>query len=98
MEFRLNKVDTDLRDKLQEEIKVDKIHENNNIDIKKNIKEDENKERNNRNNKKLKNLKKRRYITIDGIKIENKTLSIEAEKLEPDFELQNKGRIVDTKK
>ncbi|MBW6408585.1 hypothetical protein [Clostridium weizhouense] len=95
MEFRLNKVDTDLRDKLHEEIKVDKIHENNNIDIKKDIKEDENKEK---NNKKLKKLKKRRYITIDGIKIENKTLSIEAEKLEPNFELQNKGRIVDTKK
>ena len=43
MEFKLNKIDTDIRKKMQEEIKDDKIHGNQRTSIKKDIKEDDSK-------------------------------------------------------
>lgn len=97
MEFRLNKVDTDLRDKLKEEIKTDKIHGNNHISIKKDLKEDENKNNNNGNqDEKNKHLK--RYIIIDGIKCNAKNLYINVEKVENLNETNSKGRFLDIEK
>ena len=95
MEFRLNKVDTDLRDKLQEEIKSDKIHGNNHISIKKDLKEEKNndKEKPNENNKHLK-----KYITIDGIKLNAKSLYVNVEKVENLNEENSKGRFLDIEK
>lgn len=96
MEFKFNKIDTDIRKKMQEKIKDGKVHGNESINIKKDIKEDDNKnkgtkEENNRNLKK-------RFFTIDGIRYTNETLDIEVEKLEGLDEENSRGRILDTKK
>ncbi|AOR22904.1 hypothetical protein [Clostridium taeniosporum] len=98
MEFRLNKVDTDLRDKLQEEIKIDKIHGNNHISIKKDLKEDENKHKKNKENEDEPKKYEKKYITIDGVKCNTKNLYINVEKVETLNNTNSKGRFLDIEK
>lgn len=40
MEFKLNKIDTDIRKKMQEDIKEEKVHSGKGINIKKDIKDE----------------------------------------------------------
>lgn len=97
MEFKLNKIDTDIRDKIYESTKADKVHgtkEENGITKLKDY--DEQKEKNNEKQKRRKNGKK--YITIDGIKYDSAKVNIEAEKIETINEENSKGRILDAKK
>ncbi|MVX62358.1 hypothetical protein GKZ28_01410 [Clostridium chromiireducens] len=94
MEFKLNKIDTDIRKKLQEEIKDDKVHSGKGINIKKDIKDEKNENAENINEEKH----EKRYITIDGIKYSNKNIDIQAEKLEKINKDNAKGRILDTTK
>ena len=80
MEYKLNKIDTDIRKKMQEEIKSDKIHANEKINIKKDLKERDkynmtDEDSNHKNNPK-------RYVTIDGIKSKTYEFNVEAEKLD----------------
>lgn len=79
MEYRLNKIDTDIRKRMQEQIKSDKIHENKKASIKKDIKEDDNKNKG-ENKKEAKNQGDKRFYTIDGIKYEENVMEIEVEK------------------
>ena len=44
MEFKLNKIDTDIRKKMQEEIKEDKVHSGKSINVKKDLKDEKNEE------------------------------------------------------
>jgi hypothetical protein len=44
LEFKLNKIDTDIRKKMQEEIKEDKVHSGKSISIKKDIKDERHEE------------------------------------------------------
>lgn len=61
MEYKLNKIDTDIRRKIMDETKNGKIHKLNKLtEIKINYKEDKKKE-NKEKNKIFKN-----YVTIDG--------------------------------
>lgn len=97
MEFKLNKIDTDIRDKIYESTKADKIHgtkEKNGIDKLKDY--DEQKEKSNEKQKRRNSEKK--YITIDGIKYDSAKVNIEAEKIETINEENSKGRILDAKK
>lgn len=94
MEFKLNKIDTDIRKKLQEEIREGKVHGNNSITVKKDLKE----ERNNVIDKEKKNRSKKKFFIIDGIRYEEKTLNIEAEKIEFMDEEKLKGHTLDVKK
>ncbi|WP_252234648.1 hypothetical protein [Clostridium sp. ZS1] len=98
MEFRLNKVDTDLRDKLKEEIKTDKIHGNNHISIKKDLKEDENKDKNNSETEEKNKKSSKKYIIIDGVKCNTKNLYVNVEKAEKLNETNSKGRFLDIEK
>lgn len=98
MEFRLNKVDTDLRDKLKEEIKTDKIHGNNHISIKKDLKEDENKDKNNGETEEKNKRSSKKYIIIDGVKCNAKNLYVNVEKVEKLNETNSKGRFLDIEK
>ncbi|MBN1067054.1 hypothetical protein DVW02_03525 [Clostridium botulinum] len=98
MEFRLNKVDTDLRDKLKEEIKTDKIHGNNHISIKKDLKEDENKDKNNGETEEKNKKSSKKYIIIDGVKCNTKNLYVNVEKVEKLNETNSKGRFLDIEK
>ncbi|WP_252214107.1 hypothetical protein [Clostridium sp. VAP41] len=98
MEFRLNKVDTDLRDKLKEEIKTDKIHGNNHISIKRDLKEDENKDKNNGESEEKNKKSLKKYIIIDGVKCNTKNLYVNVEKVEKLNETNSKGRFLDIEK
>ena len=96
MEYRLNKIDTDIRKKMQEETKSDKIHANEKINIKKDLKEydkyniiDEDSEYKN---------KQKRYVTIDAMKVETHIFNVEAENLDT-LSIDNSiGRILDMKR
>lgn len=94
MEFKLNKIDTDIRKRMQEEIKEDKVHSGKSINIKKDIKDEPHEE--------IKNFdqeeNQKRYITIDGVKNNNKHISIKVEKIEAINYENSKGRILDRKK
>ena len=95
MEFKLNKIDTDIRLKMQEQIKDDKVHSGKAINVKQDLKD---------HNKgyytKLKenNTEEKGYITIDGVKDSEERLSIEVEKVENINEENSKGRVLDAKK
>lgn len=94
MEFKLNKIDTDIRKKMQEEIKDDKVQSSNSITVKKDIKE----ERQELMKKSNADEQEKKYFTIDGVKYNNRNIDIKAEKIEEINENNSKGRILDTTK
>lgn len=94
MEFKLNKIDTDIRKKMQEDIKEEKVHSGKGINIKKDIKDEKS-----RYQEDLKeNEREKRYITIEGVKYHNKNIDVKVEKVEELKEDNSKGRILDKKK
>lgn len=96
MEYRLNKIDTDIRKKMQEETKSDKIHANEKINIKKDLKEhDKYSMADNDHEDKNKQI---RYVTIEGIKSTTHEFNVEAEKLDTLSIDNSSGRILDMKK
>lgn len=94
MEFKLNKIDTDIRKKMQEEIKEDKVHSGKSINVKKDLKD----ERHEKITKFNKEENEKRYLTIDGIKNSFQDITIEAEKVEEISYENSKGRILDKRK
>lgn len=94
MEFKLNKIDTDIRKKMQEEIKEDKVHSGKSISIKKDIKDERDRDVAESTDKEF----EKRYITIDGIKDNHRNIDIKVEKVEKINESNSKGRILDTTK
>lgn len=94
MEFKLNKIDTDIRKKMQEETKDDKVHSSESISVKKDIKD----ERQQQMKSLYEEEHEKRYITIDGTKYNNKNIDINAEKVEEINGENSKGRILDTTK
>ncbi len=94
MEFKLNKIDTDIRKKMQEDIKEDKVHSGKGITIKKDIKD----EKSLFSSELKESEHEKKYITIDGIKYNNKNIDVEAEKVEGINEGNSKGRILDITK
>lgn len=95
MEFKLNKIDTDIRKKIQEKIKENKIHSSKSINVKKDLKDE--KKRYNKQNA-TKEEQQKRYITIDGIKYNGKNIDIKVEKVEEINDENSKGRILDEEK
>lgn len=94
MEFKLNKIDTDIRKKMQEEIKEDKVHSSESISVKKDLKE----EKQEVQSKSEKNKNKKRYFNVEAVRYTNKNININAEKLEEINKENSKGRILDTTK
>ena len=94
MEFKLNKIDTDIRKKMQEEIKEDKVHAGNGISVKRDIKEERHDPTGDLNSAKH----EKKYFTIDGVKYNRNNIGIEAEKVEEINEENSKGRILDSTK
>ena len=95
MEFKLNKIDTDIRKRMQEEMKDNKVHSGKAINVKRDIKEDRKK-----NNEKYEHEhnKDAKYLTIDCIKGDKEIIAIKVEKLENIDEENSKGRVLDAKK
>lgn len=94
MEFKLNKIDTDIRKKMQEEIKEDKVHSGKGINIKKDLKEEK---KDYIQEEKVKEIEKK-FITIDGMKYSNRNMDVRVEKIENLNEENSKGRILDRTK
>lgn len=95
MEFKLNKIDTDIRKRIQEERKSGKVHSSKSI----NINKDYNDDKENAHQLTKENLKQeKRFINIDGVKYCGKQIKIKAEKTEKIDVLNSSGRILDTKK
>ena len=93
MEFKLNKIDTDIRKKMQEEIKEDKVHSGKGISIKKDIKDEKSEDENN-----CKEDDEKRFITVDVIKNSDENVDVEVEKIEKLNGENSKGRILDITK
>lgn len=95
MEFIKNKVDINVRNKIEEQMKTDKIHSTKGISVDNDLK-DNNK---NQYTKSKKNTsKKKKVITVDGVKNLEDTLSIEVEKMESIGAYNSTGRFLDAKK
>lgn len=94
MEFKLNKIDTDIRKKMQEEIKEDKVHTSNSISVKKDLKE----EKSEQQERSISNENEKRFFTIDVVKSNNKNVNVNAEKIEKITEENSKGQILDKMK
>lgn len=99
MEFKLNKIDTDIRKRMQEEIKEDKVHYSKRTDGSKDAvheKEFEEKDKNKQQNHPKTDINKK--IIVEGIKYQGESIKVKVEKLENINELNSKGRILDAKK
>lgn len=94
MEFKLNKIDTDIRKKMQEEAKDDKVHSSDSISVKKDLKE----EKSEQQETSSLGERRKRYFTIDGVKCNNGNISVNAVKIEKITQENFKGRILDKKK
>lgn len=95
MEFKLIKIDTDIRNKMQEKIKVDKVHSGKEINVKQDLKD---KEKTYYKNLENDNAKEKRYLVVDGVRNTRENLSVEVEKIESINQENSTGRILDTKK
>ncbi len=97
MEFRLNKIDLELRDKIKEQTKEGKVHSKQNITINK-------QDRNNNSKdeefyKQLKKQQKNKNIKIKAVKyVKGENLDIEVTKEETERKDNIVGTILDTKK
>lgn len=96
MEYKLNKIDTDLRVKIQQETSNDKIHYSKKVNQTKDMIEERKNSSNNffENNNKRNQKKK---IIIDGIKY-GEEINVKVEKLEELSEDNSKGRTLDMRK
>jgi hypothetical protein len=97
LEFKLNKIDTDIRKKIQEDTKEDKVHSGKAINVNKDLKEEKNQIINEKQIP-AKDEVIKRYITIEVVKDNHKNIDIKAEKIEEINEGNSKGRILDTTK
>lgn len=92
MEYRLNKIDTDLRQKVNNITKEGKVHASQNITINKD-KREENKEH---KNLELKRYNKSKKLAVDAVKVSD--IEIEAFKESADITNKDKGKFIDVKK
>lgn len=95
MEFKLNKIDTDIIQKIENDFKTDRVQPNKESDKSKNIKNNKKDSEENKKNK-LKRDKKR-HITVDGVKYSENKIEIQAEKGNID-NTEYKGSILDQRK
>lgn len=95
LEFKLNKIDTDIRKKMQEEIKDNKVHSGKAINVKRDLKDEKN---TNYKGFEAKGNKEKKYITIASIKYDKEGLEVTVEKTENIDGENSKGRILDAKK
>lgn len=99
MEFKLNKVDSDIRERIKESTKTDKIHADKESSMIKQLKDDEERDAKQKDKQQSDSQnQKKRYITIDGVKYYGERIHVDAEKEEIVNELNSKGIMLDVKK
>ena len=100
MEFKLNKIDTDIRRKMQEDIKEDKVHFSKKASKDKDVvQEKEFEEKNKKEQNKAESTEvNKKYIIVEGTKHQGQSIKIKVGKVENINEMNSKGRILDAKK
>ncbi|EJP6470968.1 hypothetical protein FDG09_08305 [Clostridium sporogenes] len=99
MEFRLNKIDLELRDKIKEQTKEGKVHSKQNITINKQDRNNNSKDRGFYEQLKKQRKNNNKNIKIKAVKYVNgENLNIEATKEEIEGKTTIVGTIIDTKK
>ncbi|EJO5346081.1 hypothetical protein NRP93_000113 [Clostridium botulinum] len=99
MEFRLNKIDLELRDKIKEQTKEGKVHSKQNITINKQDRDNNSKDRGFYEQLKKQKKNKNKNIKIKAVKyVKGKNLDIQATKEETEGKANIVGTILDTKK
>lgn len=94
MEFRLNKIDTDLRQRVNEITKEGKVHGAKNISISKDVKED--KKKNKDFKEYLSQQRNKDKLLVEAVKSEN--VEVEGYREGSDVENSAKGVFLDIKK
>lgn len=94
MEFKLNKIDTDLRQRVNEITKEGRVHGAKNISISKDVSED--KKKNKDFKQYLSQQKNKDKLLVEAVKSEN--VQVEAYKEGSEAEDGSKGVFLDTKK
>ena len=95
MEFKLNKIDTDIKRKLQEETNEKRIHNSKSIENRKDLIKNKREKQNKNNDGKRRKQPYSNNIEVDAVKYSNKLINVKAEKTD----ITNvKGTIIDTKK
>ncbi|AVQ44420.1 TPA: hypothetical protein ACX96Z_000782 [Clostridium sporogenes] len=99
MEFRLNKIDLEVRDKIKEQTKEGKVHSKQNITINKQEKDNNPRDRSFYEQLKKQRKNKQKNIKVKAVKyIKGENLDIEATKEELEGKATIVGTIIDTKK
>ncbi|KEI96036.1 hypothetical protein G4W71_07670 [Clostridium botulinum] len=99
MEFRLNKIDLEIRDKIKEQTKEGKVHSKQNITINKQDRDNNSKNRGFYEQLKKQQKNKNKNIRIKAVKyVKGENLDIEATKEEIEGKDSIVGTILDTKK
>lgn len=92
MEYRLNKIDTDLRQRINDAAREGKVHGTKNAAVNKDKKE----EKKEKKDYKLERYSNSKKLLIDVVKSEN--IEIEAFKEDTDIQERIKGSYIDIKK
>jgi hypothetical protein len=95
VEFIINKIDTDVRVKIQEETSAEKVHSGKSINVNKDLKDEA---KTDYKRAKENSSIEKKYITIDGVKDFNEKIAIEVEKIEKINDENSRGTIVDSTK
>lgn len=95
MEYIRNNIDIDARNKIEEQMKTDKVHSAKKISVDNDLKDNA---KNQYTKSKKDKQSKSRVITVDCVKKFEDELSIEVEKIEDIGEENFKGRFLDAKK
>ncbi|MGO5065117.1 hypothetical protein [Clostridium sp. LCP25S3_F8] len=99
MEFRLNKIDLELRDKIKEQTKEGKVHSKQNITINKQDRNNNSKDRGFYEQLKKQRKNNNKNIKIKAVKyVKGENLNIEVTKEEIEGKTTIVGTIIDTKK
>ncbi|MDS1002902.1 hypothetical protein P9J83_05210 [Clostridium sporogenes] len=99
MEFRLNKIDLELRDKIKEQTKEGKVHSKQNITINKQGKDNNSKDKGFYEQLKKQQKNNKKNIKVKAIKyVKGANLNVEATKEEIKGKDSIVGTILDTKK
>ncbi|HDK7155698.1 TPA: hypothetical protein PTV43_000809 [Clostridium botulinum] len=99
MEFRLNKIDLEVRDKIKEQTKEGKVHSKQNITINKQDRDNNSRDRAFYEQLKKQKKNKNKNIKVKAIKyVKGENLDIEATKEEIEGKTNIVGTIIDTKK
>lgn len=102
MEFRLNKIDTEIRAKLKDKLKDGQVHTKEGVTLytknqKQKWKENFNQNKGNKENNFKEMLEKdKKTVTIDAYRAEN--IKVEATKEETNKPLKNTGEYIDVRK